>query len=135
MDSRRGGKSSAIVRARLQAERQKAMSVSRIMFLVSCLLAAAIVVVYICILGSAKVKNQNIDDLNTRIAAEQNRRQNLEIALSRRGDIELIKSKAVDELGMVLPGSWSVRVMAVSGEMNTAGQAVYSVAAQPEDTP
>ena len=80
------------------------------------------------IAGGAKT----ISRLRTQIAAEEGRRQQLEIQLAERQNLEMIGYEAVSRLGMVRPGSWSVRVVTLPGEaVSGEGQTAYDAA---EDT-
>ena len=63
----------------------------------------------------AIAQNRRVRDLQNQIDAETQHRQKLEIALEGRMNSDLT-SEAVNRLGMVRPGSWSVRVVSVDIE-------------------
>ena len=128
---RAGGRPDASSHARLQGQRQSAQRFSLYMLALSMALLIALIGIYIGVMSKAASKNKEINELNARIMDAQNHNRNLTYSISKRNDQDLIRNTAV-ELGMTKPGPWSIRVMSLAGDLNSAGQAVYTVAAQQE---
>ena len=102
---------------------------NRIMLRVALVLVAASLFLYINRMAAIAGGAKTISRLRTQIAAEESRRQQLEIALAERRNLEMIGYEAVSRLGMVRPGSWSVRVVTLPGETASGdSQTVYDAA-------
>ena len=90
--------------------------------------AVLLVGVFLYITGMARVAagSKSINALRAQIAAEESRRQQLEIALYERHNLEMIGDLAVSRLGMVRPDAAAVRVISLSGETGVGdAQTVY----------
>jgi|GEM_PF-5280201 len=86
---------------------------------------------YITQMAAIGSGSKAISALRAQIAAEESRRQQLEIALVERCNLEMIGDLAVSRLGMVRPDASSVRVVSLAGEtaVNSA-QAVYDASGE-----
>lgn len=110
---------------RSYAQSQKTAAMNRRMFIIALALVLASLFIYVNRMAAIAGGAKTISRLRTQIAAEESRRQQLEIQLAERQSLDMIGSEAVSRLGMVRPGSWSVRVVtlpgdAASGESQTA---------------
>ncbi|MBQ8954758.1 MAG: hypothetical protein IJ048_11645 [Clostridia bacterium] len=113
-----------------QAKAQPRMArMNRILLRVALALVAASLFLYVNRMAAIASGAKTISRLRTQIAAEESRRQQLEIALAERRNLEMIGYEAVSRLGMVRPGSWSVRVVTLPGEAASGdSQTVYDTA-------
>ena len=84
------------------------------------------VVLYVTGMARVRAGSKSINALRAQIAAEESRRQQLEIALYERQNLEMIGDLAVSRLGMVRPGASDVRVVSLAGELSGGdAQTVY----------
>ena len=104
---------------------------NRAMLRLALVLVLASLFIYVNRMAAIAGGAKTISRLRTQIAAEESRRQQLEIQLAERQNLEMIGYEAVSRLGMVRPGSWSVRVVTLPGEAVAGeGQTVYDAAGE-----
>ena len=119
----------AAPRAWANAQPQRMAPVNRTMLRIALVLVLASLFLYVNRMAAIAGGAKTISRLRTQIAAEEGRRQQLEIQLAERQNLEMIGDEAVSRLGMVRPGSWSVRVVTLPGDAAFGeGQTVYDAA-------
>ena len=97
------------------------------------LVLVASLFLYISRMATIAAGSKSISALNAQIAAEESRRQQLEIALGERRNLDMIRDEAVTRLGMVRPEAEAVRVVSLAGETAPGGtQTVYDAAEEAE---
>ena len=112
--------------------RQRAERINRRLMTLAVVIALVGTAIYISGMFGVIGKNRQIAALRSQIAVEESRRQQLDIALSGRENLEMVASEAVNRLGMVKPGSWSVRVITLNGDTTAPGtQTVLGAADEP----
>ncbi len=114
---------------RRELQSPKMAPFNRTMLRVALVLVLASLFIYVNRMAAIAGGAKTISRLRTQIAAEEGRRQQLEIQLAERQNLEMIGYEAVSRLGMVRPGSWSVRVVTLPGEaVSGEGQTAYDAA-------
>ena len=109
----------------------KMAPMNRVMLRVALALLLASLFIYVNRMATIAGGAKTISRLRTQIAAEEGRRQQLEIQLAERQNLQMIGYEAVSRLGMVRPGSWSVRVVTLPGEaVSGEGQTAYDAAGE-----
>ena len=119
------------VSQRRAAQPPKMAPFNRVMLRVVLVLVLASLFIYVNRMATIAGGAKTISRLRTQIAAEEGRRQQLEIQLAERQNLQMIGYEAVSRLGMVRPGSWSVRVVTLPGEaVSGEGQTAYDAAGE-----
>ncbi|MBR0463646.1 MAG: hypothetical protein IJJ23_04595 [Clostridia bacterium] len=102
-----------------------------------CLLVACLVCLAVGLgvigarMGAISRNARRIDTLNQMITAERSRRQQLEIALNERSNIDMIRDAAIYRLGMSEPESAVTQVVALPELTPSDVVTVYEPAQQP----